>query len=46
MELLDKITQGNGTMEDLENPSNLAQVIKDTSLCGLGQTFLIRSFLL
>ncbi|HHT52979.1 MAG: NADH-ubiquinone oxidoreductase-F iron-sulfur binding region domain-containing protein [Bacteroidales bacterium] len=37
-ELLDKITQGNGTMEDLENLSNLAQVIKDTSLCGLGQT--------
>ena len=31
-ELLDKITQGNGTMEDLENLSNLAQVIKDTSL--------------
>jgi NADH:ubiquinone oxidoreductase subunit F (NADH-binding)/(2Fe-2S) ferredoxin len=37
-ELLDKITQGNGTMEDLENLSNLAAVIKDTSLCGLGQT--------
>ncbi len=37
-ELLDKITNGNGTMEDLENLSNLAAVIKDTSLCGLGQT--------
>ncbi|MFA8436461.1 MAG: NADH-ubiquinone oxidoreductase-F iron-sulfur binding region domain-containing protein [Marinifilaceae bacterium] len=37
-ELLDKITQGNGTKEDLDLLRNLSTVIKDTSLCGLGQT--------
>ncbi|MEI6348376.1 MAG: NADH-quinone oxidoreductase subunit NuoF [Bacteroidota bacterium] len=37
-EILDKITKGNGTMEDLENLKNLSNVIKDTALCGLGQT--------
>ena len=37
-ELLDKITQGNGTMEDLEMLRELSHVIKDTALCGLGQT--------
>ncbi len=37
-EILDKITQGNGTTEDLEYLSNLSNVIKDTSLCGLGQS--------
>jgi NADH:ubiquinone oxidoreductase subunit F (NADH-binding)/(2Fe-2S) ferredoxin len=37
-ELLDKITQGNGTMEDIDKLRNLSNVIKDTSLCGLGQT--------
>ncbi|MDD2277942.1 MAG: NADH-ubiquinone oxidoreductase-F iron-sulfur binding region domain-containing protein, partial [Bacteroidales bacterium] len=37
-ELLDRITQGKGTMEDLERLRNLGEVIKDTSLCGLGQT--------
>ena len=37
-ELLDKITEGKGTMEDLETLRNLSQVIKDTALCGLGQT--------
>lgn len=37
-ELLDKITQGNGTMEDLEKLRELSHVIKDTALCGLGQT--------
>ncbi len=37
-ELLDRITKGEGTMEDLERLRNLSQVIKDTSLCGLGQT--------
>ena len=38
IEILDKICQGKGTMEDLDNLRNLSQVIKDTSLCGLGQT--------
>lgn len=37
-EILDKITKGNGTMEDLDKLRNLSHVIKDTSLCGLGQT--------
>ncbi len=37
-ELLDRITKGDGTMEDLERLRNLSNVIKDTSLCGLGQT--------
>lgn len=37
-EILEKITQGKGTWEDLERLKNLSSVIKDTSLCGLGQT--------
>ena len=37
-EILEKITKGNGTMEDLDNLRNLGRVIKDASLCGLGQT--------
>jgi NADH-quinone oxidoreductase subunit F/NADP-reducing hydrogenase subunit HndC len=37
-EILEKITNGNGTMEDLDELRNLAHVIKDTALCGLGQT--------
>ena len=37
-EILEKITSGNGTMEDLDNLRNLSKVIKDTALCGLGQT--------
>ncbi|MDL2221800.1 4Fe-4S binding protein [Parabacteroides sp. OttesenSCG-928-N08] len=37
-EILGKITQGKGTMADLENLKNLSSVIKDTALCGLGQT--------
>jgi NAD-dependent dihydropyrimidine dehydrogenase PreA subunit len=36
--LLEKITQGNGSMEDVGKLRNLSHVIKDTSLCGLGQT--------
>lgn len=38
LEILNKITEGKGTMEDLENLRNLSHVIKDTALCGLGQT--------
>lgn len=37
-EILDKITKGKGTMEDLDYLKNLSKVIKDTALCGLGQT--------
>lgn len=38
LEILNKITQGRGTEEDLKTLSNLGKVIKDTALCGLGQT--------
>jgi NADH:ubiquinone oxidoreductase subunit F (NADH-binding)/(2Fe-2S) ferredoxin len=37
-EILEKITQGKGTEEDLERLNLLSHVIKDSSLCGLGQT--------
>ncbi len=37
-EILDRITEGKGTEDDLFKLQNLANVIKDTSLCGLGQT--------
>ncbi len=37
-EILDKIIQGNGTEEDIDRLRYLGNVIKDTSLCGLGQT--------
>jgi len=37
-EILVKITEGRGTEKDLENLKDLCQVIKDTALCGLGQT--------
>lgn len=38
LEMLTKITEGKGTEEDLVDLKELAQTIKDTSLCGLGQT--------
>lgn len=37
-EILDKITSGNGEMEDLDRLEELCQYIKANSLCGLGQT--------
>ncbi|MCX6226333.1 MAG: 4Fe-4S binding protein [Bacteroidia bacterium] len=37
-EILETITKGKGTVEDLDRLRNLSEVIKDTSLCGLGQT--------
>ena len=37
-EILDKICRGEGTMEDLDLLKELAAMIKNTSLCGLGQT--------
>lgn len=37
-EILEKITKGDGKPEDLDRLRMLSQVIKDTSLCGLGQT--------
>ena len=38
LEILDKIVEGKGTPEDLVKLESLAGVIKDTALCGLGQT--------
>ena len=38
LELLNKITDGKGTMEDLARIEELADFIKSNSLCGLGQT--------
>ncbi len=37
-ELLQRICEGKGEPEDLERLRNLGEVIKDTSLCGLGQS--------
>ena len=37
-EILDEITKGNGKPDDLDRLRNLSEVIKDTSLCGLGQS--------
>ncbi|MFT3739841.1 MAG: NADH-quinone oxidoreductase subunit NuoF [Breznakibacter sp.] len=37
-EMLVKITEGKASEDDLNRLRNLANVIKDTSLCGLGQT--------
>ncbi|GAG98851.1 unnamed protein product, partial [marine sediment metagenome] len=37
-EILDDITQGKGTLDDLELLEELANVVKDTTMCGLGQT--------
>jgi NADH:ubiquinone oxidoreductase subunit F (NADH-binding)/(2Fe-2S) ferredoxin len=37
-EILTKITEGKGEPEDMDRLSLLGSVIKDTSLCGLGQT--------
>ena len=38
LEMLDKITKGNGTLEDLDRMEELCHYIKQNSLCGLGQT--------
>jgi len=38
LELVDKITSGNGTLEDIELTEQLCYHIKENSLCGLGQT--------
>ncbi len=38
LEILDKIVEGNGTLEDLDKLQELGEMIKDASLCGLGQT--------
>lgn len=37
-EILTKITEGKGTLDDLDSLETLCKIIKDTSLCGLGQS--------
>ncbi|MBP8988672.1 MAG: 4Fe-4S binding protein, partial [Clostridia bacterium] len=38
LEILEKITDGNGTLEDIDALESLAVAIKEGSLCALGQT--------
>ncbi|MBQ3058073.1 MAG: NADH-quinone oxidoreductase subunit NuoF [Clostridia bacterium] len=38
LEILDKITSGKGTLEDVDRLEELCYYIKQNSLCGLGQT--------
>ncbi len=38
LELLEKITSGNGELKDLDEMEELCHYIKENSLCGLGQT--------
>ena len=38
LDILKKITEGNGTEEDMEHLEKLAQTIKKTALCGLGDS--------
>ena len=38
LELLTKITEGQGEIDDIATLEELAEMVKDSSLCGLGQT--------
>ena len=38
LEILNKICEGKGTLQDLDDLETLSAIIKDASLCGLGQT--------
>jgi NADH-quinone oxidoreductase subunit F len=38
LDMLEKIAKGEGSIEDLEKLQRLAQTVKDTALCGLGNT--------
>ena len=38
LDILERITHGNGKIEDIDTLSELASVIKSCSLCGLGKT--------
>ena len=38
LEMLDKITSGKGTLQDIDELEKLCYYIKENSLCGLGQT--------
>ncbi len=38
LEIIERICQGNGEIEDIQTLETLSEVIKNSSLCGLGQT--------
>lgn len=38
LEILERITEGKGQLEDLKTLESLGEVVKQASLCGLGQT--------
>jgi NADH-quinone oxidoreductase subunit F len=38
LEMLERICEGKGSIEDIDELERLAQIVKDSSLCGLGQT--------
>ena len=38
LEILNKICDGHGSLDDLDELEDLATTIKDSALCGLGQT--------
>jgi NAD-dependent dihydropyrimidine dehydrogenase PreA subunit len=38
LDILTKITDGHGTLEDLASLEEVAKIVKETSLCGLGKT--------
>ena len=38
LEILDKITSGKGTLEDIDKLEELCHSVKDSAFCGLGQT--------
>ena len=38
LEILTSITEGKGTIEDIDRLEELSNIIKDTALCGLGQS--------
>ena len=38
LEILEKITKGQGTLQDLADLEDLSEAVKSNSLCGLGQT--------
>ncbi|HOH29210.1 MAG TPA: NADH-ubiquinone oxidoreductase-F iron-sulfur binding region domain-containing protein, partial [Candidatus Hydrogenedentes bacterium] len=37
LEILERITEGKGTLEDIDNLERLANLVKKSSLCGLGR---------
>jgi len=38
LDILTRITEGKGSMEDIDLLEGLSKVVKETALCGLGQT--------